>query len=102
MNLLVKIIRETIDHKEEIVNHSPEVYTTRMRTILTALLSQKDSKYDPRVWEQSQNFLFFILPAELRDEIITEYIQQGRKIIIANFLLVLYWNHFLLHFYSTI
>ena len=73
MNLLVKIIREIIDNKEEIVNRSPEIYSTRMRTIFTALLSQRDSKYDPRVWEQSQSLPFFILPEELRDEIITEY-----------------------------
>ena len=44
-----------------------------MRTIFTALLSQRDSKYDPRVWEQSESLPFFILTAELRDEIITEY-----------------------------
>ncbi|KAK8891719.1 hypothetical protein M9Y10_028939 [Tritrichomonas musculus] len=73
MGILVKIIRETIDHKSDIVKRSPELYTSRMKAIFTALLFQKDYKSDFRIWQQSQNLPFFLLPAELRDEIIAEF-----------------------------
>ncbi|KAH0792532.1 hypothetical protein GPJ56_003517 [Histomonas meleagridis] len=81
LNIVINTIRNIIDHKQEIVQGSPEFYSTMLHNIMKGLLNE-------RHWGTKETFSidtykdpFYMLTPELRDELLTEYMSDptGKK-----------------------
>lgn len=83
IKIIISLIKDTISRKSEIVQKSPAMYSTMMYKIMKGLLNNGASDWtSDECFSEKQHFSsFYMLPVDLRDEIVIEYIKDptGKK-----------------------